>query len=210
MEDKFHAQRLIMVAEQIEARGISDERVLKAMRDIPRHLFMPPDTWQFAYDDSPVPIGRGQTISQPYIVAFMTAALDVQRKHKVLEIGTGSGYQAAVLSRLCDRLDSIETIPELAHQAEKNLRTAGIENVTVHTGDGNLGLPHLAPFDRIIITAAAARTPQRLLEQLVEGGLCVAPVGPPTFQWLKRFCRKGHTWQEEDLLPVSFVPLVGS
>jgi protein-L-isoaspartate(D-aspartate) O-methyltransferase len=166
-----------MVREQIAARGVKDQRVLEAMRQTPREEFVLPAMRGMAYDDHPLPIGEGQTISQPYIVAAMTEMLHLRGNEKVLEIGTGSGYQAAVLSRLCKMLYSIEIVPSLAVRAKETLARLGYENVHVREGDGYLGWPGEAPFDRILLTAAPAEVPPALIEQLAKGGRLVAPVG---------------------------------
>jgi len=171
-------QQETMIDQQIESRGIRDSRVLAALRAVPRRDFVPPDLISEAHRDSPLPIGRGQTISQPYIVAYMSEALDVQPTHKVLEIGTGSGYQAAVLSKLARHVFSIEVIEELGELAKKRLARLGFDNVEVRIGDGYKGWPEEAPFDRIMLTAAPPSVPEALLEQLAPGGWLIAPVGP--------------------------------
>jgi protein-L-isoaspartate(D-aspartate) O-methyltransferase len=169
-----------MVRNQIEARGIKNPLVLKAMREIPRHRFVPSEYQVEAYQDRPLPIGYAQTISQPYIVAFMTEVLDPQPSHKVLEIGTGSGYQAAVLSRLVAEVYSIEIVEPLGRAAQARLESMGYRNVKVRVGDGYKGWPEEAPFDRIILTAAPPAVPQALIDQLKPGGRMVAPVGRTT------------------------------
>ena len=166
-----------MIDQQIEGRGVRDARVLEALRSVQRRDFVPPDLISEAHRDGPLPIGYGQTISQPYIVAYMSEALKVQPAHKVLEIGTGSGYQAAVLSKLADQVFSIEIVPELGEQAKKRLARLGFDNVEVRIGDGYKGWPEEAPFDRIILTAAPPSVPGALLEQLASGGRLIAPVG---------------------------------
>lgn len=170
-------ERARMVREQMEERGIRDRRVLDAIRAVPRHLYMPEAMRQHAYMDSPLPIGHRQTISQPYIVALMTEALAPKKTDRVLEIGTGSGYQAAVLARLVDHVYTIEIVPELARTAEAALKSQGVTNVTVRAGDGYKGWPEHAPFDAVILTAAPPEIPQALLDQLKPGGRLVAPVG---------------------------------
>ena len=175
-----------MVETQIVARGVRNPRVLAAMRDVPRHLFVDAAQRAHAYDDGPLPIGGKQTISQPYIVALMSELLDLPPKEKVLEIGTGSGYQSAVLARVCRDVYSIEIIPELAHQSAERLKKLGFSNVTVREGDGYRGWPEEAPFDGIIVTAAPERIPQPLLDQLAPNGRMVIPVGG-FFQELKVF-----------------------
>jgi protein-L-isoaspartate(D-aspartate) O-methyltransferase len=166
-----------MVERQIRAEGIDDPRVLAAMRDVPRHRFVPPERAAQAYDDTPLPIGYGQTISQPYIVAYMTEALELEPHHRVLEIGTGSGYQAAVLARIAKEVFTIEIVPELAARAAGTLRELGYANVHTRAGDGYAGWPEEAPFDRIIVTAAPDHVPQPLVDQLAVGGRLVIPVG---------------------------------
>ncbi|HYB54222.1 MAG TPA: protein-L-isoaspartate(D-aspartate) O-methyltransferase [Thermoanaerobaculia bacterium] len=198
-----------MVETQIVSRGVRDPRVLAAMREVPRHLFVDADERARAYDDTPLPIAGNQTISQPYIVALMTELLDLQPTERVLEIGTGSGYQSAVLSRVCAEVYTIEIVPELARAAAGRLASLGYRNVTVREGDGYRGWPEHAPFDGIIVTAAPERIPQPLLEQLAPGGRMVIPVGG-FFQELKVF-RKDAAGQvtEQAILPVRFVPMTG-
>ena len=166
-----------MVETQIRARDVRNAAVLQAMGRVPRHLFVPDDVRPFAYDDRPLPIGRGQTISQPYIVAYMTEALQLEPAHTVLEIGTGSGYQAAILAEIVKQVYSIEIVPDLAESARRALAHAGYRNVEVRTGNGYLGWPDRAPFDRIIVTAAPPEIPQALVDQLAAGGIMVVPVG---------------------------------
>jgi len=194
-----------MVARQIQARGVTDTRVLDAMRAIPRHRFVPPGLWHLAYSDRPVPIGLGQTISQPFIVAYMSEALGVARTHKVLEIGTGSGYQAAVLARLARVVHTIEIVPELAARATATLREIGYSNVHVRQGDGYAGWPEQAPFDRIMVTAAPEQIPQPLLDQLAAGGRMVIPVGSAE-QWLIVVEKTATGVIQRRTIPVRFVP----
>jgi protein-L-isoaspartate(D-aspartate) O-methyltransferase len=175
--DPFAAMRDEMVREQIEARGVRNPEVLRAMRSTPRHLFVPEEWRPQAYSDRPLPIGFGQTISQPYIVALMTELLEPKKDQRLLEIGSGSGYQAAVLASLVRQVYSIEIVPELAHVASKRLQSLNYRNVTVKQGDGYLGWPEQAPFDRIILTAAPPEIPQALLDQVKPGGKLIAPVG---------------------------------
>jgi protein-L-isoaspartate(D-aspartate) O-methyltransferase len=196
-----------MVQEQIVARGIRDPRVLLAMRTIPRHRFVPPEMQAAAYDDGPLPIGLGQTISQPYVVAFMTEALKLQPQDRVLEIGTGSGYQAAILSLLVREVYTIEIIESLGKQAEARLKDMGYANIHVRIGDGYRGWPEAAPFDAIIVTAAPPDVPPALVAQLREGGCMVVPVGRYE-QDLIRLCRTPKGLERESLLPVRFVPMV--
>jgi protein-L-isoaspartate(D-aspartate) O-methyltransferase len=206
--DPFRGPRHRMVEEQIAARDVKNARVLDVMRDVPRHAFVPDDVEHLAYQDSPLPIGHGQTISQPYIVAYMTEALDVQPQHRVLEIGTGSGYQAAVLSPLAKEVYTIEIVPELAARAKRTLEELGYANVHAREGDGYAGWPEHAPFERIIVTAAPARIPQPLVDQLAPGGVMVIPVGERnSMQWMT-IVEKTHTGVvERRTIPVAFVPL---
>ena len=202
-------ERRRMVDEQIRARDVRDERVLRAMREVPRHLFVPESQRDLSYRDMPLPIGHGQTISQPYIVAFMTAALDVQPEHSVLEIGTGSGYQAAVLAALARDVYSIEIVPALADTAQSVLSVLGIRNVHVRTGNGYLGWPEHAPFDRIMVTAAPDEVPPALVSQLRVGGIMAIPVGPLDNQELRILRRTEDGVRTIDRLPVRFVPMTG-
>src|SRR5688572_23731597 len=176
-QDNVQGMRERMIETQIVARDVRDAAVLQAMRRVPRHLFVPDDLRPFAYDDRPLPIGRGQTISQPYIVAYMTEALQLTPAHTVLEIGTGSGYQAAVLAEIVKQVYSIEIVPDLAESARRALAEAGYRNVEIRSGNGYLGWPDRAPFDRIIVTAAPPEIPQPLVDQLAAGGIMVVPVG---------------------------------
>jgi protein-L-isoaspartate(D-aspartate) O-methyltransferase len=207
--DPWQAARDRMVETQIAARGIGDERVLSAMRSIPRHIFVPEAARAAAYGDYPLPIGHGQTISQPYIVAKMTALLEIRPHERVLEIGAGSGYQAAILGTLAQEVISIERIPDIAHLAQKNLSNAGITNVRVIVGDGTLGYPERAPYDGVLITAATPSIPPPLIDQLGEGGRLVAPVGSRDLQELVRLTRKGGDLSREFFGGVIFVPLLG-
>jgi len=209
LEDSFRKQRDDMVTFQIENRGISDASILAAFRKIPRHLFMPEDQWESAYADYPLPIGEGQTISQPYIVAFMSNALGLKKSEKVLEIGTGSGYQAAILACLTKKVFSVERISSLAEQARQRLDNLKIKNVSVVIGDGTLGLPNEAPFDAILVTAAAPAAPQTLQNQLAEGGRMILPVGNRFQQTLQLWRRENNQLSCQDILPVVFVPLLG-
>jgi protein-L-isoaspartate(D-aspartate) O-methyltransferase len=197
-----------MVRQQIAARGVRDQRVLDAMRKVPRHLFVPPQMQPYAYLDSPLPIGYEQTISQPYIVGFMTEALELKPEDRVLEVGTGSGYQAAVLSLLVREAYSIEIVAPLAHYAAERLQNLGYGNVKVRAGDGYQGWPQAAPFEAIIVTAAPDHVPQPLLDQLAPGGRLVLPVGEQ-FQTLTRIRRTPRGFKSEELLPVRFVPMTG-
>lgn len=208
--DDRKQERLSMVAHQIKARGVKDERVLEAMRTVPRHIFVPPSHQDQAYEDHPLPIGEGQTISQPYIVAVMSEAMELTGKEKVLEVGTGSGYQAAVLSHLCKEVHTIEIVEPLAKRSKEVLKEHGYDNVKVYHGDGYAGLPDEAPFDAIMITAAPPKVPQPLKEQLEIGGKLVLPVGT-TYQSLIRIRRTAEdAWKKEEVLPaVIFVPMTG-
>ncbi len=204
----WEALRRRMVETQIRARRVRDPRVLAAMLQVPRHLFVP-EAWRAeAYSDRPLPIGLGQTISQPYIVAYMTEALEPGPRDRVLEIGTGSGYQAAVLSRIVAHVYTIEILPELSRRAQRVLSKLGYDNISFRIGDGYAGWPEEAPFDGIILTAAPPRLPRPLLEQLRVGGRLVAPVGRGS-QVLIRVRRTERGYETERLLPVRFVPMVG-
>ena len=205
----FDTARARMVADQLAARDITQPDVLAAMRKVPRHRFVPPDLQHLAYRDGPLPIGNDQTISQPYIVALMTQALHPLKTETILEIGTGSGYQAAILAELCQQVYSLERDRHLADQAGKRLADLGYTNVEVFLGDGSQGLPDMAPFDAILVTAAAPAIPNPLRAQLRDGGRLVLPVGDRDSQMLERLVRGGETWQVERLGPVKFVPLVG-
>ena len=197
-----------MVNEQLKARDIRDPRVLDAMVNVPRHLFVPDSLRGRAYADSPLPIGYDQTISQPYIVAFMTQALDVQPGHRVLEIGTGSGYQAAVLGLLAGQVYTIEIVEPLAARARATLAGLGARNIEVRTGNGYLGWPEHAPYDRIMVTAAPDEVPPALVEQVKVGGLMVIPVGTVT-QQLRILRRTAAGMETLGTLPVRFVPMTG-
>jgi protein-L-isoaspartate(D-aspartate) O-methyltransferase len=199
-----------MVVRQIEARGVRDRRVLDAMRAVPRHEFVPQDQRRYAYEDRPLPIGFNQTISQPYIVAFMTELARPQPGDKALEIGTGSGYQAAVLSELVEKVYTIEIVEPLATEARQTLERLGYDNVTVRTGDGYAGWPEHAPFDVILVTAAPDHVPQALVEQLEPGGRMVIPVGPVFDVQELLVLEKDATGRvrRRSVLPVRFVPLV--
>ncbi len=208
MED-FEEKRARMVDFQIARRGIKDVRVLNAMRSVPRHLFLPEEIRDYAYVDSPVRIGCGQTMSQPYIVALMTELLKVEPHHKVLDVGTGSGYQAAILSLLAAEVHTIERHSELVDTAQKQLDRLGYDNVHVHVGDGTLGLEAFAPYDRIIVGAAAPSAPDHLLQQLADAGRMVIPVGGRFSQHLEIWDRKGARFKQTSSILVVFVPLVG-
>ncbi len=205
--DVYEPKRLEMVERQIAGRGVKDPRVLEAMRTIPRHLFVPEAEMPHAYEDRPLPIGSGQTISQPYIVAFMTEQLHLTGNETILEIGTGSGYQTAVLARVAKKVYTIEIRKELADEAAERLKRLGITNAEVKTGDGYVGWPEHAPFDGILVTAAPERIPPPLLEQLASPGRMVIPVGA-FYQELKVIKREGAGYTEKSVLPVRFVPFV--
>lgn len=205
--DSFQDQRKVMVAQQIAARGIKDKDVLQALSTVPRHLFVPKGRRRMAYADIPLPIGHGQTISQPYIVGYMTEIIRPGKHQRVLEIGTGSGYQAAVLAELTDRVYTMEIVPELAREAKSRLKKLGYTNVIAKQGDGYHGWPEGAPFDAIVVTAAAEFIPPPLLEQLKEGGRMIIPVGSPFYvQHLMLVEKKGGKITTQRLLPVRFVP----
>jgi len=208
-EDPWRARRLRMVEFQIEARGVRNPRVLEVMRTVPRHLFVPATYREAAYNDSPLPIGHGQTISQPYIVAVMTELLELDKGDKVLEIGGGSGYQAAILGTLAKEVVSIERIPEVARNARENLRAAGISNVEVVVADGTEGYAPSAPYDAIIVTAATPDIPEPLIEQLADGGRLVAPAGGRDLQTLVKLVKSGETLTRSSHGGVVFVPLLG-
>jgi protein-L-isoaspartate(D-aspartate) O-methyltransferase len=206
-EDPYRNQRFRMVAYQIESRGVKNEAVLKAMRSVKRHLFVPEDEIGNAYRDSPLPIGYGQTISQPYIVGYMTEVIKPKPEHKVLEIGTGSGYQAAVLAEIVDSVFTIEIITELGESVIKRLKNLMYDNVEVKISDGYYGWKEHAPFDAIVVTAAAEYIPPPLIEQLKDGGKMVIPVGAPfRTQMLMLVEKKGGKVLTHSLFPVRFVP----
>jgi protein-L-isoaspartate(D-aspartate) O-methyltransferase len=208
-QEPFQTARETMVQTQIVARGVKDTATLRAMRTVPRHEFVPRDWMHRAYDDSPLPIGYDQTISQPYIVAFMTELIQPHRGQRVLEVGTGSGYQAAVLSEIVDSVFTIELIPELRETAAACLTRLGYRNVITRQGDGYMGWPEHAPFDGILVTAAADGIPQPLVRQLKDGGVMVIPVGSVLgVQSLTVVRKKGNDVTTESVLPVRFVPLI--
>jgi protein-L-isoaspartate(D-aspartate) O-methyltransferase len=197
-----------MVDEQIVARGITDKRVIEAMRRVPRHLFVPPELVSQAYEDHPLSIGWGQTISQPYIVAFMTQAVDLEPTSRVLEVGTGSGYQAAVLAQICDRVYTVEIVPELAERAATVLKALGYANIHVTTGDGYEGWPEHAPYDAIIVTCSPTHVPAPLVRQLAEGGRMIIPIEEDGNQSLVLMGKKDGRLTQRSILPVLFVPMV--
>jgi protein-L-isoaspartate(D-aspartate) O-methyltransferase len=204
----FKAMRERMVESQIKARGVKDPRVLSALLKVERHRFVPEKYLDSAYSDQPLPIGEGQTISQPYIVALMSELLELKGNEKVLEIGTGSGYQAAILAELAKEVYTIEIIEPLASGAREKLSELGYQNVTVKAGDGYSGWPEAAPFDAIIVTAAPDQIPKPLIEQLKEGGRMVLPVGTHT-QELKKIIKRSGKMETTDVIPVLFVPMTG-
>jgi protein-L-isoaspartate(D-aspartate) O-methyltransferase len=207
MDDR--ERRVQMVEHQIAARGVRDVRVLEALREMPRHLFVPEDQRAHAYEDRALPIARGQTISQPYIVAIMTELLAPEPHHRVLEIGTGSGYQTAILARLSAQVITIERHPELAKSAGQVFATAGLVNVDIRVGDGSEGLPEEPPFDRILVTAGAPAIPESLKQQLADRGRLVIPVGPSGYQHLTVIDRFGNDFERQEREPCVFVPLIG-
>jgi protein-L-isoaspartate(D-aspartate) O-methyltransferase len=206
----FKKERLAMVEGQLRRRGISDQRVLEAMAKIPRDAFVSPEYQASAYEDRPLPIGEGQTISQPYMVAVMTQSLGLKGEERVLEIGTGSGYQTALLAELAKAIFTIERIQALIHRAEESLQRLGYKNIFFLRGDGTEGWPEKAPFDGIMVTAGAPEIPQTLTSQLTDGGRLVIPVGPRYSQTLCQVTRKGNQFTEEEVTGCVFVPLVGA
>ncbi|MDI6700283.1 MAG: protein-L-isoaspartate(D-aspartate) O-methyltransferase [bacterium] len=205
----FEDLRKKMVENQLKKRGIEDEDLLKVMGEIPRELFLPKELSNLAYDDSPVPIGYGQTISQPYIVARMTELLNVKRTDKILEIGTGSGYQTAILSKLGKVVFSIERINELKKFAEGNLKKLGITNVFLMTGDGTIGLSNYAPFDKIMVTAASPQIPKNFIDQLSDKGIMILPLGDISLQVLTKVTKNDDQIKIEKYDYCRFVPLLG-
>lgn len=208
-DDEFARARDHMVREQLIARDITDRRVLDAMRSVPRHRFVPADLQGVAYRDAPLPIGHRQTISQPYIVALMSQLLRLRGDETVLEIGTGSGYQAVVLGQLARQVYSLERIPELAQAASDRLKSLGVLNVEVLARDGSTGLAEHAPYQGVLVTAGAPKVPEQLKEQLDEGGRLILPVGTQEGQLLELWVRRGEDFVREVVAPVAFVPLLG-
>jgi protein-L-isoaspartate(D-aspartate) O-methyltransferase len=206
----WQKRRERMVRRQLAARGIRDERLLEAFRSVPREEFVPPDVQEAAYEDGPLPIGEGQTISQPFIVAMMADLLDLEADDRILEIGAGSGYAAAIMSRIVKTVYGVERSAALAREAQRRLERLGYDNVEIRHGDGTRGWPEHAPFDGIVAAAAAERVPEELQQQLAVGGRLVLPVGPPLgAQYLVRRTRRSEErFDEEQLDPVRFVPLV--
>ncbi|MDL5050917.1 protein-L-isoaspartate(D-aspartate) O-methyltransferase [Oscillatoria amoena NRMC-F 0135] len=203
----YNALRNGMVEKQLKARGIKSDAVLNAMHTVERHLFVPKNIRTRAYDDGPLPIGEGQTISQPYIVAFMTEVLNVKSTDRILEIGTGSGYQAAILAELCREVYTIELEPVLGNRADSVLRKLGYSNVFIRIGDGYAGWPEAAPFDAIIVTCSPSHIPKPLEEQLKEGGRMIIPVGEASVQELVLVIRQDGKLKKQSRLPVLFVPM---
>ncbi len=208
-QSNYRQLREEMVAEQLQARDIYKADVLKAMGEVPRHVFVPDDYRPYAYRDQALPIGEGQTISQPYIVAYMTQALRLRPEDRVLEIGTGSGYQAAVLSLLSRQVYTIEIVESLGLAARERLKSLGYENIAVHVGDGYNGWPSQAPFDAIMVTAGAEQLPQPLMDQLADGGRMIIPIGPHGgVRQLTLVTKKKGKYKFEKLMPVRFVPFI--
>ncbi|MEN8117697.1 MAG: protein-L-isoaspartate(D-aspartate) O-methyltransferase [Bacteroidota bacterium] len=207
-QDTFNGLREHMVKRQIQARGISNKKVLQAFRKVERHRFVLPDYVRFAYSDSPLPIDEGQTISQPYIVAFMTEALELEPTDKVLEIGTGSGYQAAILAEICDSVFTIEIFEKLGNKAKRLFAELEYKNIYCKIGDGYQGWTEHAPFDAIIVTCSPTHVPQPLKAQLAEGGRMIIPVGRSPVQYLVLLKKKKGKIREEKVLPVRFVPML--
>ena len=206
---EFAVEREQMVKEQIAMRGVTDERVLRAMRKVPREQFVPEEMRGQSYSDGPLPIGYDQTISQPFVVAFMTEKLGLRPTYRVLEIGTGSGYQAAILAELAAKVYTIEIVEPLGKRAAQTLQRLGYKNVQVKIGDGYQGWPEHAPFDAVIVTCAPDHVPRPLVEQIKEGGRIVIPVGPAVDQTLYLLEKKNGRLEQRNVLPVSFVPMTG-
>ena len=208
-KNRFAAERDFMVSRQMQDRGIKDTRVLEAFRSVPRHCFVLPEYETLAYEDYPLKIGNGQTISQPYIVALMTSLLELEGNETVLEIGTGSGYQAAILGYLAKTVHTIERFPRLVQKAQDTLNGLGYINVEVHEGDGSQGWQESAPYEGILVTAAAPYVPKPLLKQLADGGRLIIPVGSRSLQNLEIWYRKANNFKQIRSIPVAFVPLRG-
>jgi protein-L-isoaspartate(D-aspartate) O-methyltransferase len=207
--NQYEQKRLNMIEDQLKARGIRSQKVLNAMMEIPREIFVPAKYRQDAYKDGPLPIGEGQTISQPYMVALMTECLNLQENDKVLEIGTGSGYQMSILLKTTPRVYSIEKLPELTKKAITTLKSLGYQDIHIKTDDGSCGWPEEAPFDGIIVTSGAPSVPETLKNQLAEGGCLVIPVGTRHIQTLYKLTRKGDHFSTEEITSCVFVPLIG-
>ena len=208
-EEEYRIARMNMVRNQIAARGVLDPTLLAVFGSVPRHRFVPADELAWAYADGPLPIGHGQTISQPYIVALMTDLLQVKSSHHVLEVGTGSGYQAAILGKLAREVETMEVVPDLAASAASTLADLDYSNIYVHCGDGTLGWPQAGPYDGILVAAAAPSAPKPLLDQLKDGGRLVIPVGDRGYQQLEVWQRTGEEFERQVNLAVAFVPLRG-
>ena len=209
-EGEYVKRRESMVNDQILSRGIKEARLIDAMRTIPRHLFVPAGYRRYAYSDHPLPIGEGQTISQPYMVALMTNLLQLKGTEKVLEVGTGSGYQAAILSRLAAEVHTVEILPEVAAKARQTLDSLGFQHITIHVGDGSMGWAEEAPYDAILVTAAAKETPGAYFGQLKQTGRMVIPLGGQGTQTIEYWTFENNRWDSESILTVSFVPLRGA
>ncbi|MFC1557018.1 protein-L-isoaspartate(D-aspartate) O-methyltransferase [candidate division KSB1 bacterium] len=205
----YRIQRERMVEKQLRARGISDKRVLNVFLKLERHLFIEESLWDRAYEDTPLPIGKNQTISQPYIVALMSEALELKGSERILEIGTGSGYQAAILALLSGQVFTVERHTELTRKAREIFDLLNLHNIATRMGDGSIGWSKFAPYDRIVVTAASPKRPQPLLDQLTDGGMLVIPIGEEDTQMLYKFTKKGTTVERESLCPCAFVPLIG-
>ncbi len=208
-DNEFAGEREGMVNIQIQARGVKDQKVLQAMRKVPRHFFVPDDLRPYAYADEPLPIGEGQTISQPYIVAYMTEALELKGEEKVLEVGTGSGYQTAILTEIVKEVYTVEIVSTLSQRAQELLQRLGYANIHFKIGDGTFGWQENGPYDAIMVTAAAPSVPKRLQEQLNFSGRMIIPVGE-AFQELVLITREKKDFQKKKLLPVRFVPLISA
>ncbi len=207
-KDDYYSERVKMINSQIKARDVKNQQVLKAMEKVPRHLFVPSNLQNQAYNDNPLQIGEGQTISQPYIVGFMTAALEPDSTYRVLEIGTGSGYQAAILGEICDSVFTIEIFESLGKSAAKILEKLGYQNIKVKIGDGYQGWPDKAPFDAIIVTCSPTQIPDPLTKQLKEGGKMIIPVGHSYQQELILLNKENGILKKKKVLPVRFVPMI--
>jgi protein-L-isoaspartate(D-aspartate) O-methyltransferase len=210
-ETDYDSQRHAMVSRQIERRGVDDKLITAAMRQVPRHLFVPAWQRQQAYSDHAVSIGYGQTISQPYIVAYMCQMARLDSNSRILEVGTGSGYHAAIMAQIADTVHTIEIIPQLAANAKSTHTSLGYGNIVDHTGDGYYGIPHAAPFDAIVVTAATEHIPPPLLQQLAEGGRMIIPIGHPFLvQYLVLVEKEAGQIKSRELIPVRFVPFTGT
>jgi len=203
----YSEERLLMVERQLQARDIRDPNVLRAMQEVPRHEFVPDTMKKYAYNDEPLPIGEGQTISQPYIVAYMTEALKLRKSHRVLEVGTGSGYQTAVLAEIAGQVFSVEIVASLSLRAQATLSRLGYDNIQFKTGDGTLGWPESAPYDAVIVTAAPAMVPSALEDQLQIGGRMIVPVGEASQDLVLLYKEKRKT-KRKTMIAVRFVPMV--